>query len=308
MLSLWSLRLRQTGRLLKSAGILYLLLAIFLTTAFWIKGIILLNELSWTVFAGGLAVILIMIHLQRKDHHWIRIHFDRPFEVYLVDYLLIGLPLLAFYLFQGKFIHSLVIPLVAGIMAIFPKKEIYLKQVPLHSLHKLIPVNLFEIKCATKENPFFVIAIILSTGLAPLHIALLVLHLLMIQFLIFQSYRYIEPKEILGHTSVFLNTKILANLKFLLIASIPIYLLTILFHWQFAYFIPVHLLFGSLLLIFTIGYKYSSYRPDYVLVQSGIQQTLFLLFMYLPGMVLVCLIWTIRSYLKAKKNLSYYYA
>ena len=308
MAELAKLRCLQFLRVLKSAGILYILLAIVICAALWIQILQFLIDCEWVTFGVIFGLILVSVHFGRKDHNWLAIHFKQRRKVYLLDYSLIGLPFVLLYIWLLSPYHLISIGLGIVVISLLPisPKLIYTGQGKF--FEKLTPLKLFEIRTAFREHPYILLIYVAVLALSYLHISLLIVHLILLIILVFSAQTYLEPKELITYNRRFVLNKIINSLTYFSLLSLPLYFASLLFHFQFWYLIPVHWFALGLTIWFGVTNKYALYHPDNTIIQSSVQQALFLVFLFLPGLFIACILWNFRLYYKAKNNLNFYYA
>ena len=307
MKALLILRLNQGFRNIQSVGIVLAIIALVVSAALWIMGIQFLVSLDWKSFSVVYLLICYSVHFARKDHEWLQIHIDRPYILKTMDYLLISIPFLILYAVVRQWTNILVIPIIAILTGLSPIRTVNRRYLFNQVIESITPYRLFELRGCFRQNSLFWMLPLLTIVLSPLHISLIVVHLVLGLMILFHAFQSIEHRTLIEYKANFINQNIIRTLQFFTLTSLPIYLLTILFHGELFYFIFIHWFALLLTIVFVICTKYALYHPDQIVQSNSIQQAIFLVFLFLPGLFIACLFWNISVYNKAKRNLRYYY-
>lgn len=264
MFVLLHIRLIQLRRMLAGLGLFYgllvlsaaLLLMIFCYLAYR-------NAPECYYLSGGIILLLLHIHLNRKDKVFISRHLSPAWPLMSVEYLAFSLPFTLGMLASEQWY---LYPLFIVTVMLLPMLNLsYRSKTRYVFLGRIIPASLFEaIASGRKIFPLFVLLYLASLALCGVKAAPLIC-LWFINGILCSSFQENESLGLLysrhQHAKAFLQDKIWSYLKIQAMLFLPPLLLA-------SFFMPgwigIHVFFWflqMLLLASTITLKYKSYEP-----------------------------------------------
>lgn len=303
-------RIKQFFRSIREIGIPLFFILLLVTTGITFKILAFLSVVQGIEMGFFSLVIIVSIHLTRKDSHFLKsLTVSRPL-LFLAEYSLILLPVSILLFFLEKVEPAIYWQLGMLPVLLFPAGDFKNNKIaPLVNLDK-IPVKYFEIKQGFRKMFFVIVLLYLVTLGCSFFIGTLILFgvfLLMILPVFFQDF---EPKEMIVleyEKDDFLKNKVLRHLLIFQIALLPHYLMFLFYHFEMWYLGLACFVGLSLGIMFNIVYKYASYRPNVPKIFSNSFQGVFLLTLFMPGLVLASIGLIIYFWRKANENLAYYY-
>ena len=304
-------RFRQLYRMLYEIGIIYLVVAFLLIFGLLMGGIEQLVNSQSPSF--GLFGILIgfSIHLNRKDGHFLSKLDISIVKLYAAEYLVSFLPLTATFLFSGNY-GAAIIQNAGLIFLCFFKplsgsKGGFSSKLDL----KLISSRAFEARAFFRQffiPVIFVYVLLLGTGM---FVAPGILAALLISFMFPSFFDEVESKElfeIFHFQKGILTSKIQMYLSFYFSLMLPHILLFLVLHLQYWYLLLAALFFGTTLILFNIFYRYAQFTPYRRRVYNSTANSLFIFSIIIPFFYPVTLIYLLIYWLKARRNIRFYYA
>ena len=307
-------RLKQFGRAAVRAGIPYILFAILLLSGILFGVLESFSSLSANAHLVVFILINIAHFIYRKDKHFIEDLPKRKIFYYLIDHALISLPYVILLLAFGKLLIAsyclLAMLILAFIFSIIPILE-NRKSLRLGNLNwKAIPAKYFELRLLLKRSAFFLIILYgLGIGFSSYAAVLPIISVLLITFLL-SVFEYFEPKELIFHSQspqAFLWKCVLKNSWPIHLCLSPLYILYAFQHPSLYLVLLLVIVALQTAICFAVYYKYSMYEPNRKKVYGGAMTAIFLLFLILPGFVIIDIALSIRMYFKAKHNLAKYW-
>lgn len=310
LLKLLILRLRQTGRILREAGLI-LLIALLVSVGFLSQALEQLRGLAWPHLAGIGLLLTAGVHFTRKDLRFLSniVPETRQIRILLpAEYFLLLSPLILLFLLAGPRENGLA--LSAGPLAalVFPLRSFLFTEKKQKKELCWIPLRLFELKFHVERNKAGYAFIYALCLLSPLHVGFLLVGLFFLCTLLMTAFSFYEPKELLPWQSSFLAKKLGQNNWFILKMLSPILLLAFAFQfrqWPLLLYVSV---FPFLTVTFGILYKYARLNPVSHRPPSANIPSLFLFLLLIPGGILIHMGYLVILFRKANKNLRYYYA
>jgi hypothetical protein len=263
------------------------------------------NAIYTTLIFGAL---IISIHLRRGDKLFFRINFKRHKWIYFVEYLIISLALIISLLIHNYW-HLALMAVAMQAHIILPGFE--KKQMNINTpMHKWIPDECFEWKSGLR-NLFSVIpgiwiaGILFSFFVGSVPIAMVLLGIISLNFFEKgESYQMVIAFE--KGPNKFLFLKVKQHLAIFSAISVPLILSFMIFHYDLWYIPLIIYLAFSMLQVYAIVLKYSFYEPNTKLSAVSIFHGIGLICLIIPFLAPLIILLSLRFYLKAKKNLSYY--
>lgn len=302
-------RLRQFEKFIREVPVIYL---IIMTGLLLIAGIALYGftkELKGSlIIATILMALLLLLQLRRKDYHFILLAEEKPWKVFSMDYLLISFPIFVIILLHSFWYVSLAI--IAGCLCIG-----FIKQ-PFHRTNrgmtppKWIPAEAFEFRSGIRQYGGLLLFLYASAWIGLLLPFASLASLWFFTVILSDAFRYSEPERILCSQErpvrSFLHRKLVLNLKLFLCATIPVcgvYILLYPAHW---WFILTFLVAISLNMALFITTKYAYYWPDTKITAGQVPAGIAIASIFLPVLLPVTLLFLIKNYLAACRNLKTY--
>lgn len=302
-------RLRQFGKFVREVPVIYM---VILTGILLIAGIALFEftkELKGSLIVAAILLgLLVVLHLRRRDYHFVFLAEEKPWKVFGMDYLLLSLPVMVVLLLHFYWYISLGV--MVGCIGIGCIKQ------PIHRTNKgitpprWIPAAAFEIRSGIRQHGSILLFLYASAwiGLLLPYASLASLWFFTVFFS--DMYRYSEPEQILfieeRTARSFLCWKIGLNLKLFLCATGPVCLVYLLIYpdqWWLAITFLVAIMLNVALFITT---KYAYYWPNRKITAGQVPISLAMLSIFLPVLLPVILFFLIRNYLAACRNLNTY--
>jgi hypothetical protein len=310
-INLLALRALQCKRILDSVG--YLLLFVFIIVGIGIGLSAFANALLWDKWWSliGFLGFYISIEKIRKDKLFLKSVFisRTNLALYLgLEYTLVSLPLVIAQFSFGNFyvaISILCTAMLSGYVATFLGNDI---KSEVKSEVKIIPLTYFELKFAVESAPISYLIFWLIGFLSFMHIGVFLFWIFMVIISIQNIFMAFETRDMLHWRPSFVWCKFLLYAKvFTIITFIPT-LLAFIFHfedWPILVY-GISCMYVSLLL--ALAFKYASYSPMRAIGQTSTIASIFVIFMVIPGGVLISLAYGMIKYFKAENNIKSLYA
>lgn len=311
ILTFLQFRLKQLWRSIQEIGIPIIIVFLIVTLGFTFGLLQTLSEVEGGTIGLISWLLILGVHASRQDGSFLKsLNVSKPF-LFLAEYNMLLLPVSVLLFFFGKYESALFWHL-GTLPSIFFSSG-FLKTgatSPLVALDK-IPVRYFEIKTGLRRFLIGGIVIyILALGCSFFN-GTLVLFTVLLLLLIPSFFEYFEPKEILSkeyEKGDFLRKKILKHIFLFQIWMLPHYILFGIYHSSMWYLGVASMVAIGLTVMFSIVYKYASYRPNIPKVVGTFLHAIFAGTILLPGFVIVSIGLIIYFWRKASKNLAYFYA
>ena len=304
-------RFQQTGRMLQSAGLGVLLLLLFLSMGMLFTAFDQLRSLPplYALFAG--IFILLAIDLNRKDKAFLRSIIDKRWKLFILycfEYGLILSPLLFFQVYMNNWDYAVIMDFSAIVIAaISPLLRKNYHRSKKRSL-SFIPLYLFEIKFQLEKNPFVLLGVYIFSFLSFIHIAFFIVPMALFCLMIPEAFRGFEPPEMIHWKSTFVLSRIWQNIRFCLLLLLPPFLLALQFNIELWMLIVYSLLAFVLILFLSISFKYANFNFFYADVGTSNVIALMVLFVFIPGGIIVTLCFGLYKYFQAEKKMREHYA
>ena len=307
--ALIKIRFKQLVREFSGLGIFRFLFFIGLMAFLGAMVFSVLGKTPHKFFVSGIVILLVLgIHIQRRDRVFVKILTLHPFKVYFAEYLLLSLPLV---LSLACFHEWLVIiGFIFGLIIIsfidYSPKSITRN----NRLIDLIPSASFEWKAGIRKVYWPIIIIWLAGILGSFLVGVVPVSIVVLTFIIIGFYQDNESVAILisqeSGAKLFLWKKI-GSLQFqFTILLLPLLVLFFVFHPQIWYIPVIEYVVFSFVFIYTVLLKYAFYVPG---VKTNINQTLAAfgpVSILLPLLLPLVLLLSVKFYFNAKSNLKIY--
>ncbi len=309
-------RLKQIRRFLLQTGIGYIAIIFILLAGIFLQGVSNLLLLSRPILIALYGGLLLLVFTRRKDTDFLIGTELSLFFVYWVDALLIGSPLILVLLIFGKW------QVVLWILALSIFFSFCWKQFKSNTTLGSGWYRLSNIDFPFLSPTDFEFKLLLRNHLIPLSLVYMICLLfavhpasfLVLAFISLTSLQstleYYEPKEMIFSAvspTKFLLQKILRLILLINLLLLPFYIIGLVFSMQSWYLYLLGFVAISLMLAFSVCNKYVFFRPGIPRISTNIIASIMLIFMLVPGFQLVVLIMSIVQYVKAKRNLKYYW-
>lgn len=308
-LTILHIRFKQVYRAASGLGLFRSLfltaLMIFLLIALYTY--VSLPEWSGWISAAYLASIFIM-HIKRADEQFLKVNIANYRAILFFEYLLLAMPLLIC-LIYFQFFELASVTLI-GLAAITFLGFAFQKKGLNNRIIKAIPDEAFEWKAGIRKYFIFGIIVWLTgmftsgfVGSAP--IAILVLSLMVANF-----YESGEPLTILLSSELnpkqFLFRKILIVQAICSVVLLPLIIAFFIFHAELWYIPVIEFVLISFFLWYSILLKYAFYKPNQQLIAGQIFTAIGAMSLFLPFLIPLVWILSVRFYFKSIANLNTY--
>ncbi len=257
---------------------------------------------------GSFVLSILIIHLKRKDKEFLEIYAPKPQGVFIVEYVILSVPLILSLLYKRSwsylFIYLLILTLIS-LLKITPKKS------SLNTIfQKWIPDENFEWKAEIRRYLIFFLVIWFAGLLTSFFVASVPITIFILGSVVLGFYKKSEPLQILIagelNTRQFLIRKIKSQLFSFSILIIPLVLAFVIFHPHYYYIAFIEYAVFMILFIYTILLKYAFYRPD---KESGAIQTFMIIgafCLFVPVLIPLILLLSIKFLFQASHKLKFY--
>ncbi|MDR1557159.1 MAG: hypothetical protein LBS88_09030 [Tannerellaceae bacterium] len=302
-------RFRQAGKFLREIPLLYLLALLVLSA---VAGSALYAFMerragAWAV-AAGLLLLLSLLHLRRKDYHFVCLAEAAAWQVFGLDYLLLSLPVLILEAVQG---HGFMVPIIVlGCMGIGWIKQPYYQTARGFPVPRFIPAEAFEVRTGFRRLGGWLLVFYLGAfvGLLLPYVSFVLLWFFMLFWTEF--FRDCEPELMLCSRELparrFIYTKLAVNLRLFAIAAAPVCLLYTALRpgdwWLACGFFVLSVLNIALLVLM----KYALYRPHHKLVSGQVGLFLSMAGVVIPFLSPLTLLLLVRYAILSRRNLTSY--
>jgi len=258
-----------------------------------------------------ILLIVFMTHARRQDSGFLRLLNYSSWQVFLLEYSIAVLPFsMLSVLVLGDWINPLLLQLGAMLIAFLPAGFSTFFQPKGGVDLNWIPTRFFELKCALRKDFKWAMLLYLIGLATSMFTVSMPLVLLLFMLMGVGAYDPIENRELLELAVAkkkWLPSKIVEQLMAFHLAMLPLYLLFVIFHFKYWYILAAVMAIGTGLLIFAISYKYAHYYPGRKRSNSQLPTSIFLLFLILPFLAPVTLVYLWIYYRRANRNMKLYY-
>jgi hypothetical protein len=309
--ALLKLRLSQGYRMLDSVG--WLLVFIFLFTIIGVGLQFLQTLVNLQAFMSLVLSFLLLIFLDyaRPDKSFLSSIFQSYLSLvsYLwVEYVLILLPIIFYQYWIGNYFVGFGLVLVAILVAALSPLHLRSEFTHVKRMIKWIPIHNFEIRFFAEKLGVLTFVFIILGFLSFIHIGVFVVWIVLFCLTMPEVFRWHESREMVHYRANFVWKKVQSYmLTVVKLVLIPSLIVMILFPemWYFSIYLII-CLFTTIFL--SISFKYAMFTTVFDSSAASNVVLLLLLLMFLPGGVLITLIYAIIQYIKAEKNMKLLYA
>jgi hypothetical protein len=261
------------------------------------------------MYASMIVLLLIlMLHTKREDKLFLKINFSSHKWIYFIEYLFVSVVLITFLLIHNFWNIALLTIAVLGIISQLDLKK---NRTSYNTrIQKWIPDECFEWKSGVR-NLFPIIVIIWLIGVSfsffvgSVPFALFILGIISLNFLEKgEPYQMIIAFE--KDPNKFLSLKIKQQLAILTIISTPMIISFQFFHFNLWYVPFIVYIIFCILQVYAILVKYSFYEPNSKSTAAQVFIGIGFVGLLMPIFAPLIILLSLRFYLKAKQNLSYY--
>ena len=304
------LRLAQAGRISQSIGLVYILIAVFLLSGIIFKFLEDLHVRPNPLYGLYFGILPFFIQMNRKDQYFLKTLDVNIRLLFILEYLILSLPflciLLAFKNFQASGVLLLCSVFSAFIPILKQNGNTFRKNLSLG----FIPIHLFEIRMGIRKHFFTVLLLFLPALIFSFYMGVMPVFVFFFTLICTTFYDDIEDRPLIEEyaTNSFIHKKIKSHIIFFQMLLLPHYLMFLIFHSSYWYFLPICILVSSMIFAFAIVYKYKVYYPGRVKAFNGTAMAIFSFSMLNPLFAPLTIFMLIHYYRKAIKNMQLFYA
>ena len=303
------IRSQQFKRVAKNLGVFWSLFFVLLVGLLtWVAFSMLQESPSkWMVILVFVSLIL-SLHLSRKDRKFLKLLTEQPAQIFLIEYLVLSIPLIGLLLVLGEWLPLLLLPLcLLGVSFV----NIGLRSRTLNNVFiEAIPDEAFEWKAGVRRY-FYPLLIAQLFGLgtcffvggAPIAIAIMGLTCL-------GFYQECESEMLMlnleQNPQRFIVNKIKTALSLFGVMSLPMMILFLLFHLTYWYVPLILFLVFAFLLTYSILLKYAFYQPNVHKGSTGFWSGMGVLGLLFPPFLLAVFMMSFYFYFKSIRTLKPY--
>lgn len=223
----------------------------------------------------GFLFLIVSIHWHRKDKRFLKVISKEPILIYFVEYSVLSLPLLGFFVGFQKwlllpltFLGILLICLTSFFNFNFQKKGLN------NFILAAIPSQYFEWKSGVRKYFWSLLGLFLLGifGSWNIYVVPAVLFIYSVLVALFfqegESRLLIEIQEL--SAKKFLLQKLSSNLALFTLTSLLFVVLFLIFHSHYWYIILMEYFISYCLVVFAITQKYAKYQPNEELTSNNI--------------------------------------
>jgi len=303
------IRIKQLSRIIHQIGIFRtLFLSVLLSFTVLFLFLATLSKSNIEIITAAYLLLILIIHLKRKDKFFLNFYSDNPQRIFFVEYFLLSLPLILS-LIYSRLWYYLIISTTLLIIISFLK--INIKKSSANTIfQKFIPDDNFEWKSGIRKNLIFIILIWFAGITTSFYIASVPIAIFILGITVLGFYETPEPLQILIANELnvrkFLSKKIKNHLAIFSVLLVPLALLFTIFNTEYYYIVLIEYVILSFLLVYTILLKYAFYQPN---IKSGTIQIftmIGIIGIFIPVFIPVILLLSIKFLFQAFNNLKFY--
>lgn len=234
-----SLRFKQFYRAIGEVGFIRIVLVLpFVAIIILALMESLLKQGMWSAFAL-FAFILVSIHFNRKDKHFLKLLQNQRFTIYIIEYILISLPIIAWFIYESAWQQIIATIAITGILPFINWTFIYQNAKAWLRFPKFMTKD-FEWMMGIRKNigyiiPLYVLGLALSFKTASVLVVLLLLGIITTTF-------YLEEGETRDFLHLYADSpkglmrlKVVRAIGLFLLFTIPLSIAFLIFHYQYWY-------------------------------------------------------------------------
>jgi hypothetical protein len=327
IITILKIRLIQLFRLLKEIGFLRIIVLLVLIAFFSLMVQQAIKDAGGSYLVSIMAgVILLAIHASRKDKRFAKISFTRVYFIFLMEYLILSLPVIIICSIYGEWKNALLLVLVCFLI---PRIYLNLGLNNVSSVFRIL-LNPFRSNLNFRLNiripvknpksfewisgfrryfiiiiPVYLVFLAFSFKANVALVGIVVMSIITSGF-----YYYGEPREFVelfsGNYRTFVFQKIGLSVKYLFIMLLPMVVIAFIFQINTWYYTIGALLLAGLIQTITIIFKYALFSQNTDLGRNGMIVFFNVLCLLLPFFWPLPVIMGIRYYFKAQNKLKEY--
>ncbi|MDR1880117.1 MAG: hypothetical protein LBQ78_04225 [Tannerellaceae bacterium] len=300
-------RFRQAGKFVKEMPLPYLVLLLGILAAAGMAGYSFMEgRTGGAVVGAGTLLLLLPIHLKRKDFHFIQLAVASPWMVFCVDYWLLSCPVMALETVRGHW--AVALALLLGCAGVSLIRQPYGRRAKGFPVPRLIPAEAFEIRTGLRRDGW-VLLVFYAGAFVGLLLPYLSFAMLWVYTVALSGcFRDGEPVAVLCSrerpAGRFIGRKLGVNLRLFALSVAPVCLLYTAIRpgdWWLALFFFVMAILNVALFILM---KYALYRPGAKITGGQVSLFLSMAGMLLPFLAPVTLFLLVRYAVMAKQHLT----
>jgi len=169
------------------------------------------------------------------------------------------------------------------------------------------PIKDFEWRANSRKYFYFIILFYIPAFFLSRYIATALLLAFTISTLVAVFHDEYEPKEVilnLAQNGNILLQKMRNTLLYFHLVLLPHYIVYLILHFQYWYFLLFVVISTSTILLFAINYKYANYSPFRKRINAQVQLAVFYVGAIIPFLLPIAIAATIYQYRKAQKTIN----
>ena len=259
------------------------------------------------VVAGFVAVVLLGLHLRRRDYAFCQRLLPHPFRLFVLEYGLGVAPFAVIALLRGQLLLALLYAALPPLVAAVPRRGVISRQ-------RAIPLplrfpDLDTVSYFRKAGLFVCCVLALAAGLCFAPAVSVVLVYLLVLFSSGAIYSQGESLTLLCLDGLparqFLRRKIWRQIRFWAVPVLPVLALYAVFNWDTAYYALIPVALCPLQIVASVCGKYRSYAPNQPFEGTALQAIGMLGFI-IPFLLPVSIALTVVYYTDAVRHLKTY--
>lgn len=256
-------------------------------------------------------LMLMLLDYARPDKSFLSSIFQSYLSLvsYLwVEYFLILIPIVFYQCWIGNYFFGLGLVLVGLLVACLSPLHRRSEFTHVKRMIKWIPIHNFELRFFAEKLGIMTFVFIILGFLSFIHIGVFVVWIVLFCLTMPEVFKWHESREMVHYQATFVWKKIYSYMLMVgKLVLLPTLIVMILFPemWYFSIYL-ILCLFTTIFL--TLSFKYAMFTTVFDSSAASNVVLLLLLLMFLPGGVLITLIYAIIQYTKAEKNMKLLYA
>jgi hypothetical protein len=216
------------------------------------------------VVAGVVAVVLLGLHLRRRDHAFCRRLLPHPFRLFVLEYFLGVAPILIIALLRGQLLLALLYAALPPLVAAVPRSTVFARQRALR-LPACFP-DLDTVSFFRRSGLIVCGVLALAAGLCFAPAISVVLVYLLVLFSSVGIFTQCESLTLLCLEGLparqFLRRKIWRQVRFWAVPVLPVLALYAVFNWDTAWYALIPLALCPFQIVAAVCAKYRAYAPN----------------------------------------------
>jgi len=266
------------------------------------------NVIHANIVGGVSLLLLLIIHLRRRDYHFVQLIDEHSWRVFFTDYLLIALPVFILILIKG--FCFILLGVIACIVCIAFFKRPFNRIRNGFPVPRFIPAKAFELRIGMRRYGVMLCLLYLGAfaGLLVPYLSFVFLWFCIV--IVFDCFRYGESRAILCSSETkagkFLLQKININLRAVVLALLPVCFLYFLMYPANWWLLLIFITLSLLNVILYVVSKYALYEPDSKITGGEIPISLSFIGIVIPILAPLTIFLLLRYSFRAQQNLTQY--